>query len=502
MFDIHHISELAVSLEPTKRNVVSLATRIYGPLGILSPFVVHFEMLCQQLCLLKVSWDEHLSGESLTQWRQLKRGLELAQPIVIPRCYFHELDETSYCLLGFCDASKRAYAAVVYLRGKSSASGCTAKFVVAKIRVSPIQGHSIPRLELLAALLLVRLISSVSAALEEELKLESSMCYTDSKVALFWIKGQDKEWKQFVENRVIEIRQLVPVECWKHCPGEINPADLPSRGVELSELLCNSLRLNGRSCFHSLDAQITAESEVDEPVPEECLHEMKISSRLQFESVHNMFFSELHDNNPALRCEDFSTLRRLLRVTGCVQKFIERVKAKLKDRTVDPELSASDITAAELYWIKVVQKSLMKNVKFSIWKRQFGMYLDQSGVWRCRGRMENADLEVQAKCPIMLCLGHHFTTLFVLNCHQKVMHGGVKDTLTELRSRFWLVKGRSFVRKLIHQCMVYNKLSSKPYNVPPEPPLPSFRVREVPPFTYVGVDYAGPLFLKGSETKV
>ena len=265
VFDIHNISELAVSLEPTKQNVVSLATRIYDPLRILSPYVVRFKMLCQQVCLQKGLWDEHLSGESLTQWRQLQYGLEQAQPIVIPRCYFHDVGETSsYCLLGFCDASKRAYAAVVYLRGKSSASNCT--------------------------------------------------------------------------------------------------ADLPSRGVELSELLCNPLWLNRPSCFHSLDAQIRVESEVEESVPEECLHEMKISSLLQFESVHNMFFSELHDNNPTLRCEDFSTLRRLLRVTGCVQKFIERVKAKLKDRTVDPELSASDTTAAELYWIKVVQKSLMKNV--------------------------------------------------------------------------------------------------------------------------------------------
>ncbi|KAL5486358.1 hypothetical protein EMCRGX_G018824 [Ephydatia muelleri] len=94
---------------------------------------------------------------------------------------------------------------------------------------------------------------------------------------------------------------------------------------------------------------------------------------IDFKNAYALFDSELHDNNPALRCEDFSTLRRLLRVTGCVQKFIERVKAKLKDRTVDPELSASDITAAELYGIKVVQKSLMKNVKFSIWKWQFGI---------------------------------------------------------------------------------------------------------------------------------
>ena len=71
-------------------------------------------------------------------------------------------------------------------------------------------------------------------------------------------------------------------------------------------------------------------------------------------------------HSDVLRCEDFSILRLLLRLTGCVQKFIEWVKAKLKDRTVDPELSASSITAAELYWIKVVQNSLMKNVTFSI----------------------------------------------------------------------------------------------------------------------------------------
>ena len=108
-------------------------------------------------------------------------------------------------------------------------------------------------------------------------------------------------------NRVIETRQLVPVECWKHCPGEIIPSDLPSRGVELSELLCNPLWLNRTSCFPSLDAQITAESEVDEPVPEECLHEMKISSQLQFESVHNMFPVSCMitiQYSDVLRCED------------------------------------------------------------------------------------------------------------------------------------------------------------------------------------------------------
>ena len=59
--------------------------------------------------------------------------------------------------------------------------------------VAPVKGHSIPRLQLLAALLLARLISSLESALSSEIDLMPSMCYTDSKVALYWIKGESQE---------------------------------------------------------------------------------------------------------------------------------------------------------------------------------------------------------------------------------------------------------------------------------------------------------------------
>ena len=59
------------------------------------------------------------------------------------------------------------------------------------------------------------------------------MCYTDSQVALCWFKGVTKQWKQFVENRIQEIRRLVPVNCWRHCHSGDNPADIPSRGSGL-----------------------------------------------------------------------------------------------------------------------------------------------------------------------------------------------------------------------------------------------------------------------------
>ena len=83
-------------------------------------------------------------------------------------------------------------------------------FVASKTRVAPTKSQTIPRLELLGALLLARLITSIYDALKPEIVLLPCICYTDSLVALYWIKGEKREWKPFVDNRVKEIRRLVP----------------------------------------------------------------------------------------------------------------------------------------------------------------------------------------------------------------------------------------------------------------------------------------------------
>ena len=141
-----------------------------------------------------------------------------AEPVAIPRYYCHSITKecTSYELYGFCDASNSAYAAVVYLVIKTS-MGRLVRFVTSKTRVAPIQTQTIPRLELLLALLLARLITSISTSLKFQLTLELPKCFTDSKVALFWIRGSHKEWKKFVQNRVNEICELAPGSHWNHC---------------------------------------------------------------------------------------------------------------------------------------------------------------------------------------------------------------------------------------------------------------------------------------------
>ena len=129
----------------------------------------------------------------------------------IPRCYTHrdQQDTVSYQLHGFCDSSLSGYAAVVYLRTTSGASIQTA-FVVSKTRVAPLSQPTVPRLQLLSALILSRLITTVEEALKPLVAIEKIYCWTDSTTALHWIIGTNKEWKMFVENRVKEIRSCVP----------------------------------------------------------------------------------------------------------------------------------------------------------------------------------------------------------------------------------------------------------------------------------------------------
>jgi len=72
----------------------------------------------------------------------------------------------------------------------------------------------------------------------------------------------------------------------------------------------------------------------------------------------------------------------------------------------------------------------------------------------------------------------------------------VLKTLTQIRSKYWIIRGPQFVRQVIHECVICRKLESSPLVLPPAPPLPKFRVTEQPPFMCTGVDFAGPLFIK------
>ena len=106
--------------------------------------------------------------------------------------------------------------------------------------------------------------------------------------------------------------------------------------------------------------------------------------------------------------------------------------------------------------------------------------------------MTNSELPVSAHNPILLDNGHHLTRLIVTDAHKRVLHSGVKETLTEVRSSFWIVRGRQFVQSIIHECVVCYQ-SVQPL------PLPDYRVRQSRPCQFTGVDFTGPLYIKSAD---
>ena len=499
-FDFDSTSQLASKLEPTKRNVVSIVGKFYDPLGFMAPIVIPFKILFQEICQAKLEWDQQLTGKLLKKWQSLVASLQEAQPISVPRCYFSDIPEAAqaYSLYGFCDASVNAYAAVVYLMIQTESS-CYLKFVASKTRVAPIQKQTIPRLELLSALLLARLMDNVANSLTSLLSLAQLQCFTDSMVSLFWIQGVEKQWKPFIENRVNEIRKLIPAVCWRHCSGKDNPADIPSRGLAPLELSVNALWRRGPDWLDATESEHhpendLPESDPSENMPDECAAELKVRE------VHNLLVADAVGIDQVMKCENFSSLSRLLRVTSHVLKFIDQLKKRITPgETTLQSTATADYTRAEKLWIIASQSLLTNHCKFSSWKRQFDLYLDADSFWRCRGRLSNASVPYSTRHPILLLKGHHFTKLIVRRAHERVLHDGVKETLAEIRSKFWIVKGRSFVRQLLHRCVCCRRFEGKSYGAPPPPPLPSFRVNEQPPFTYTGVDFAGPLYIKHRE---
>ena len=119
----------------------------------------------------------------------------------------------------------------------------SSKLVMPKSRVVPIKEVSLPRLELLAAVVNARLLKFVVDTLQ--IKMRHGVCWTDIMVTLRWIRRQSSCWKPFVANRVLEIQSTWDPGCWHYCASKHNPADLLARGLTCDNLISSGLWRNG-----------------------------------------------------------------------------------------------------------------------------------------------------------------------------------------------------------------------------------------------------------------
>ena len=240
MFKTETILRIAESYGPvpTKRQISSLTSKIFDPLGIVSPIVLPGKLIMQSAWDEKLNWDEKLKPEMTQQWKVYLEGIRKIDAIRVPR--WIEIDANKpFDIHVFCDASEDAYGAVLFSRQIDVTGRIKTQLIAAKTRVSqkPKKTVTMPRLELLSNVLAANLTKYVVKAYKD-LKIQTH-CWTDSMIALHSIWGNPEKWKTFIHNRVVQIREAFdPLEV-RHCPGLENPADLAYRGAS-STLLWSS----------------------------------------------------------------------------------------------------------------------------------------------------------------------------------------------------------------------------------------------------------------------
>jgi hypothetical protein len=190
----------------------------------------------------KLQWDELLPAHLQQEWNQLFKTIPKLSQLKINRKVICS-NANNIQLYGFCDSSERAYGACLYIRSTDNNNKTSSELLCSTSKVVPLKQLTIPRLELSAATLLIKLYKKVIRAINATVY--ESYLWTNSSIVLTWIQGPSNKWKTFVGNRVAIIQEETVSATWRHVPTQSNPADLISRGVEPTTLSTSTLWWKG-----------------------------------------------------------------------------------------------------------------------------------------------------------------------------------------------------------------------------------------------------------------
>ena len=172
----------------------------------------------------------------------------------------------------------------------------------------------------------------------------------------------------------------------------------------------------------------------------------------------------------AIDCTKFSSLDKLLRVTGYIKSRIDKSEIILND-----ELSTDEINASRIIWLKYEQRFLVAESKFDKLKYSLKLFCDKDSIWRLKTRLNQViTFSYSNKFPILLRSQSHFTMLVVLKIHERTYHSGVGETLRNILELYWIVKGRQTVEKVLRKWVLCKFIQGQIITPPGTPYFPSF----------------------------
>ncbi len=519
--------------QETKRTLARAVASVYDPLQLLAPWRGGGNVLLKAVWdqqheqaeqaktskTAKYLWDQLLDQEMQDKIKAWKCDHQKLAGISIPRCLHDPNGKVVQReLWGFSDASPSVFGAVVYMRTCYSDREPTSMFVMAKSKVNS-KNHTLPRMELLGAVFLARLIASTKEYLE--VKDIPVYCFSDSAIVLHWLSRDPGCWKLFIANQVQAALTHTKREQWYHVPGAVNPSDLLTRPMPVEEFVqCLPTWSTGPEFIRT--GALPPQPDVLEQIKDQDLEKKENIEDLPVVSVA----VALADVNGTIEkwTKDISDVGKLLKRVALVRRAAFRLLKRFLGNKVPERFSAeadrsgslfADVEEKEAAYnelVRVIQRRSFEEelrrltngepVKENSKLRDLEPFVDGKGLMRAKGRMageESEHLSYQWLYPLILPSDDDLLGNIILHIHQRNHHMGVDWIHAELRQRWWILKARATIRRYKNRCLICRRYDGTKLE-PHISPIPRMRLDvKAPPFSYLAIDGMGPLQVK-SET--
>ena len=535
------IKELS-SIKLTKRMCLGMTNSFKDFLGIGSPFILRFKLLMKQLFestkgQSKLEWDDEIESTQLECWLKLIAEAVESGGLFFPRAVRPENAIGNPSIVGFGDGSFVAFCAVIYLRwlvkcSHENVSSCTGDYVSrllwAKTKVTPTTGLSIPRVELTSGVEVTRMEKTTVKALQCDDSMKPTDVYTllDSKCTISVVEKTTSSLKPYFHNRVCEIienmtdmKKVCNVEELHYVASADNPADIGTRdGVKLCDLGPESVWQRGPSflCLRRDLWPTTRDFISDDSIPkEEVRTKLTFSDHLRA-NIGNLKLT--HPKDPAFVNEDktegpqfWITLNEILEYSNSIEKvrnilalvikgWKKRANSEVLDKNTIGQPNAEELKVADrlilMSAMPLTAQAFYENKLTSLCPKKEGQLIVTTGRL---GEKSLSRLLGVSSLPILLP-NTRAAYLHMVRAHtggDDSVHKSITETLARSRESVWIVRARQLAKKVCSQCYhcqrQRKKLLGQRMAKLKEESLTVCR-----PWTYVSIDFAGPIIVKGT----
>ena len=476
------LSDLATILnrKVTRRMILTVVMSCYDPYGLLSPITVQLKIELRELyrAELNLGWDDDISQEKKVIWHSILQLLKLAENIRFKRSIFNADAIGDPELLVFCDGSPLAMCSAAFIRWRLSEEEFDIRLIAAKTRVTPLSRMTVPKAELRATVMGVRLCKSVVETCNN-MSFKRPLFFSDSRCTLATFSKDSTALNEFTGNSVDEVLNFSDTSQWFHVGSSDNIADIGTKmNAKIEDVQEGSEWQTGpRWLYGERESWPVKQDMREDEVPAESL----LVKRKCFATTNHV--SILDIEKLAMHTYNF-----LMRSTARILYALE--KKSFKSNQVD----LANLDRAEQYWLK--ESSRLTAIELEKGNlRSLRPQVDDDGVIVTSSRaVEGLKLTYNRDRFPILTSKDPLAHLWMQHVHCED-HSGVTKTVALSRRRYWIVRGgrlASKIRRSCYRCRTLDKELAQQQMAP----LPAFRLSPAPVFNVTSIDLFGPLTIR------